>query len=88
MARRKRAIEVEITEGAIRVRHDGRTLTVAATSPPPDAEDAPDFILSLDEIVSWDEPHDEVEIGIEELQRVLSAIEEECDRHGLSVEFD
>ena len=88
MARRKPLIEVEITEGAIRVRHAGRSLTIAATAPPPDAEDSPDFILRLDDIEHWDAPHDETEIEVEELQLVLSAIEDECDRHGLSVEFD
>lgn len=88
MAKKKPAIEVEITEGAIRVRRAGRTLTIAATAPPPDSDDTPDFILSLDDIVCWDAPHDEIEIGIEELQFVLAAIEDECDRHGLSVDFD
>lgn len=88
MARRKPAIEVEITEGAIRVRHAGRTLTIAAASPPPDAEGSPDYIVRLDDIEHWDAPHDEAEIDVEELQLVLAAIEDECDRHGLSVEFD
>jgi hypothetical protein len=88
MARRKPAIEVEITEGAIRVRHAGRTLTVRASAPPPDAEDAPDFLIQLDDIEHWDNPHEDVEIEVEELQLVLGAIEDECERHGLSVEFD
>ena len=88
MARRKPAIEVEITEGAIRVRHAGRILTIGASAPPPDAEEAPDFIVRLDDIEHWDAPHDETDIDVEELQLVLAAIEDECDRHGLSVEFD
>ena len=88
MARRKPAIEVEITEGAIRVRHAGRTLTVVASAPPPDAEGAPDFLVQLDDIEHWDAPHEEDEIGVEKLQQILAAIEDECDRHGLTVEFD
>ena len=88
MARRKPAIEVEITEGAIRVRHAGRTLTVVASPPPPAAEDAPDFIISLDDIERWDAPHESDEIDVEKLQLILAAIEDECDRHGLTVEFD
>ena len=88
MARRKPAIEVEITEGAIRVRHGGRTLTVVASAPPPDAEDAPDFIITLDDIDHWDAPHDQEEIEVDKLQLILDAIEDECERHGLTVEFD
>ena len=88
MARRKPAIEVEITEGAIRVRFAGRILTITASVPPPDAEDAPDYIVRLDDLENWDAPHDEIEVDVEELQLLLAAIEDECDRHGLSVEFD
>lgn len=88
MARRKPAIEVEITEGAIRVHHGGRTLTVVASPPPPAAEGAPDFIIRLDDIEHWDAPHDEDEIDVEKLQAILGAIEDECERHGLTVEFD
>jgi hypothetical protein len=88
MARRKPAIEVEITEGAIRVRLAGRALTITTTARPPDAEDAPDFLVRLDDIEHWDAPHEEVEIDVQELQLLLGAIEDECDRHGLSVEFD
>jgi hypothetical protein len=88
MARRKPAIEVDITEGAIRVRHAGRRLTITASAPPPDADDSPDFIVRLDDIEHWDPPHEAMEIDVEELQILLSAIEDECERHGLSVEFD
>lgn len=88
MARRKPAIEVEITEGAIRVRHAGRALTVTASAPPPDADDSPDFLVRLDDIEHWDAPHEDIEIDVEKLQLILAAIEDECDRHGLTVEFD
>lgn len=88
MARRKPAIEVEITEGAIRVRHAGRTLTIVASAPPPDAGDAPDFLVRLDDLDHWDAPDDEHEIEVEKLQVILTAIEDECERHGLTVEFD
>ena len=88
MARRKPSIEVEITEGAIRVRHAGRMLTVVASAPPPGADAAPDFLISLDDIERLDAPHEDVEIDVEKLQLILTAIEDECDRHGLTVEFD
>ncbi|MBV9522118.1 MAG: hypothetical protein JO010_04965 [Alphaproteobacteria bacterium] len=85
---RSRFLEVEVTEGAIRVRQGGRVLTIAPTPPPPDAVDAPDFLIHLDEIETWDAPDNEVEIEVAELQMILRTVEEECDRHGLSVEFE
>lgn len=81
-------MDVEITEGAIRVRHAGRMLTVTACPPPPAADEAPDFIIRLDDIEHWDPPHDEAEIDVETLQLILAAIEAQCERHGLTVEFD
>ena len=56
--------------------------------PPPDSGEAPDFIIHLDDIEAWDAPHNEVEIEVAELQMILRAVEEECERHGLSVEFE
>jgi Immunity protein 74 len=38
--------------------------------------------------LNWDAPHDEVEIEVEELQKIVQAIEEEFDKLGLVVEFD
>ena len=81
-------LTVEITEGAIRVRQGSRVLTITPMPPPPDADDAPDFTIDLDEIETWDAPANDVEIEIAELQMILRAVEEECDRHGLSVEFE
>ena len=85
---RSRFLEVDVTEGAIRVRQGGRMLTITPTPPPPAAGDAPDFIIHLDDIETWDAPDNEVEIEVAELQMILRAVEEECDRHGLSVEFE
>lgn len=87
MARGK-SIAVELTEGAIRVLCQGRTLTIVNTPPPPDAEDQTDFFIRLDEIEYWDAPDEEVSIDIVELQKILEAIEEELERRGLSVMFD
>lgn len=80
--------QVELTEGAIRVRHGKRTLTIRPMPPPPDAEDAPDFLIHLDDLEAWDAPDNETEIEVAELQVILRAVEAECDRHGLSVEFE
>jgi hypothetical protein len=85
---RSRFLEVEVTEGAIRVRQGSRVLTITPTQPPPDADEAPDFIIHLDDIETWDAPANEVEIEVTELQMILRAVEEECERHGLSVEFE
>ncbi|PWB82282.1 MAG: hypothetical protein C3F11_12730 [Methylocystaceae bacterium] len=87
MARRS-SIEVEITEGAIRVLHKGRVLTIANAPAPPDADEASDFFIHLDEIEHWDAPDDETSIDIVELQKILEAIEAEVERHGLSVTFE
>lgn len=87
MARRS-SIEVEITEGAIRVRHGGRVLTIANAPAPPDAEEPADFFVRLDEIEHWDAPDDEIAIEIVELQKILEAIEAEVEKHGLSVAFE
>jgi hypothetical protein len=83
-----RLLTVELTEGAIRVRRGKRTLTVNPAPPPPDADDAPDFIIHLDDIETWDAPDNDLEIEVAELQMILHAVEAECDRHGLSVEFE
>jgi hypothetical protein len=85
---RSRFLDVNVTEGAIRVRQGSRMLTITPTPPPPDADDAPDFIIHLDDIETWDAPANEVEIEVTELQMILRAVEEECERHGLSVEFE
>lgn len=83
-----RSHKVELTEGAIRVRQGNRTLTILPTPPPPNAEDTPDFIIHLDDIETWDAPDHEIEIAVAELQMILRAVEAECEKHGLSVEFE
>ncbi len=88
MGRRGPALKVEITEGAIRVTSRGRSLTLRPSAPPPDADEAPDFIIRLDDIEFWDAPDAAEEIAIEEISAICEAIEKECDAHGLSVEFD
>jgi hypothetical protein len=88
MARRGSAIEVEITEGAIRVRCADRVLTLPNTSPPPDADETADFFVRLDEIEHWDPPNDDLPIDIVELQKILEAIEAQVEKHGLTVEFE
>ncbi|WP_018266782.1 MULTISPECIES: Imm74 family immunity protein [Methylosinus] len=87
MARRK-SIQIEMTEGAIRVLSGGHVLTIANSAPPPDAEEDTDFFIRLDDIDHWDAPDQEIPIDIVELQSILEAIEEELERHGLSVTFE
>lgn len=88
MARRAQAFEVEVTEGAIRVRRHGRTLTIRAAPPDADSDEDADFVVSLDDIEHWDAPDDDVPIDIVELQKILDAIETQLEKHGLSVDFD
>lgn len=88
-ARRGRArFTVAFTEGAIRVAHGKKVLTIFPASDLPEAEAPVDFVVSLDEILSWDPPHQDSEIEIEELQKIIEAISDECERRGLSVEFE
>jgi hypothetical protein len=89
MGRRGAGVEVEITEGAIRVRSQGRALTIPNAPRPADDEgEEADFVVYLDDIAHWDPPDDETTIEIDELQKILDAIERELERRGLSVEFE
>lgn len=80
--------EVELTEGALRVHWRGRTRTILPAPAPPDAEEAPDFVVLLDDLVCWDAPDQEREIEMKELQSILEAIDEAFDRLGLAVDFE
>ena len=88
MGRRIGAIEVELTEGAIRVRLNERTLTIPIAPPDADSPEEADFLVRLDDIESWDAPDDETPMEIAELQRVLDAIEAHLERQGLVVDYD
>lgn len=86
--RRQAEILVELTEGSIRIRSQGKVLTLVSGPNPPDAEELVDFIVGLDDIAHWDAPHEDVEIEIDLLQKIVQAIEMEFDRLGLKVEFE
>lgn len=88
-ARRAKArFTVELTEGAIRVTCGKRCLTIYAGSDLPAAETPADFVVRLDDILTWDPPNEASEVTIEDLQRIVAAIETECDKRGLIVSFD
>ena len=87
MARRSGSIEVEIGDRAFRVRVTGRLLTIPFDAAPAAAEDEADLLVSLDEIEHWDAPDEESLIELEELAKILEAIERECDWRGLAVAF-
>jgi hypothetical protein len=86
MARAK--IKVEMTEGAIRVHLNGRTLTLHAEAPDAESGEETDFVVRLDEIENWDAPDQDKEIDIVDLQKILDAVEKELAKHGLTVDFD
>ena len=88
MTRRANAYDVEVTEGAIRVRHRGRTLTIRPAPPDAESDGDADFIIRLDEIENWDAPDDDAPIDIVELQEILDAVEAQFEKHGLRVDFD
>lgn len=78
---------ITLTEGSIRVHWGSRLLTILPAPPQPGTEDPADFTVDLDSILNWDAPHDEIEIEIEELQKITKAIEDEFEKLGLVVEF-
>jgi hypothetical protein len=88
MARRGGSIEVEVGDDAFRVRAFGRLVTVPFSPAPEDAEDEAHVLVSLDEIEHWNPPHEAVQIELEQLAKILDAIESECERRGLAVAFE
>jgi hypothetical protein len=79
---------ITLTEGSIRVHWGTRILTILPAPSPPNTEDPADFTVDLDSILTWDAPHDEIEIDVAELQKIAKAIEEEFEKLGLVVEFE
>jgi hypothetical protein len=85
---RRAPLHVALTEGAFRVTSGRKILTIF---PAPDllgAEEPADFVVRLDEILMWDAPHQDCEVEIEDLQKIVEAIGEECERRGLVVAFE
>jgi hypothetical protein len=81
--------EVVVLDGAIRVTHHDKTMTVRCCINDFDEEDDDtDAIVYLDDIRGWDAPHEDAAFEIEDLQKLLQAIEEAFARHGLGVMFD
>jgi len=88
MAKPHKEPRITLTEGSIRVHWGEKILTILPASTPPNTEDPADFTIDLDSILTWDAPHDEIEIEVEELQKIATAIEEEFEKLGLVVEFE
>ena len=88
MAKRSEEPRISLTEGSIRVHWGAKVLTILPASSPPNTEDPADFTVDLDSILTWDAPHDDIEIEVAELQKIAQAIEEDFEKLGLVVEFD
>ncbi len=88
MGKRRAGPQIILTEGSIRVHWRDRVLTVHKGAAPPDAEDPADFVVDMDRILNWDPPHEAVEVGLDELQVIMQAIEGEFEKRGLSVAFE
>jgi hypothetical protein len=89
MAKRRGAEpQITLTEGSIRVLWGEKVLTIANAPGLPDAKDQADFIVDLDAILSWDAPHDANAIEVEDLQKIVQAIEAQFERLGLVVAFE
>lgn len=85
---RRRGPQIVLTEGAIRVTWGARVLTILPGALLPNVEERADFVIDMDQILSFDAPHDADEISVEELQIITQAIEAEFDRLGLVVAFE
>lgn len=89
LARRGRdRLIVTLTEGAFRVTYGKKVLTIFPSPDLLEAEAPADFVIHLDEILTWDPPHQDCEVAIGDLQKIVTAIGDECDRRGLVVEFE
>jgi hypothetical protein len=89
VARRGRdRLTVTLTEGAFRVNRGKKILTIFPSPDLLEVETPADFVIHLDEILTWDPPHQDCEVAIDDLQKIVTAIGEECDRRGLVVEFE
>lgn len=87
MARRA-GPQIILTEGAVRVLWGERVLTIRSAPALQDVEEPADFVIDMDQIVSFDPPHEAEEISVEQLQAIAQAIEAEFDRLGLVVAFE
>ena len=87
MARRA-GPQIVLTEGAIRVHWGERVLTILPGPALQNVEERADFVVDMDQILSFDPPHEAEEISVEQLQAIAQAIEAEFDRLGLVVAFE
>ncbi len=81
-------LTVELTEGAFRVTCGPKSLTIFPATDLPGATAPVDFVVRLDEILTWDAPHDDSEVEVQDLQKIAAGITAECERRGLTVAFE
>ncbi len=81
-------LTVELTEGAFRVTCGPRSLTIFTAPDLPGAASPADFVIHLDEILTWDPPYEDSEVQVDDLQKIAAGITAECERRGLTVEFE
>ena len=81
-------LAVELTEGGFRVTCGAKTLTIFPAADLPSAAAPADFVIRLDEILTWDPPHEDSEVEVEDLQRIAAGITAECERRGLTAAFE
>jgi hypothetical protein len=81
-------LTVELTEAAFRVTCGSKSLTIFPATDFPGAAAPVDFVIRLDEILTWDAPHDDNEVDVEDLQKIVAGITAECERRGLTIAFE
>jgi hypothetical protein len=84
MARAPSSSIFELTDTQLRAGFGGRT-AIMAVHEGEDEEGEPVLIVEIDMLEVWE---DGTEIEMDDLQRLFTLIERECDQRGIEVEFE
>jgi hypothetical protein len=84
MARQPAAFVFELTDAQLRAGFGGRTALMAVHEGE-DEDGEPVLVVEIDMLECWE---DGTEIDMDDLQRLFTLIERECDARGLEIEFE
>lgn len=77
----------EITRGHIRLKIDGKLLTVEGEAYLP-GYGSPDFVAYLDSIEQWDAPHNAILIDDDQQTQILQILRDEMQKRNMTIEFE
>ena len=84
MARQPASFVFELTDTQLRAGFGGRT-AIMAVHEGEDENGEPVLVIEIDMLEVWE---DGSEIEMDDLQRLFTLIERECDQRGIEVEFE